>query len=98
MSEQEQLLEARTAPVRVQQFEEFTQLSARTNATLLRPLQARGDEQAAILQKLDFYRVVASGGRIVTLLGAFTLFVAILVLWYRRKQMPAGADAAPSPS
>lgn len=97
VTEHEQLLEAQTAPARMQQFEEFTQLSARTNASLLRPLQARSDEQAAILQKLDFYRVVASGGRLVTLLGIFTLLVALLVTWYRRRQPPTASPAPAAP-
>lgn len=91
--EHEHMLATSSVPARMQQYEEFTQLTARTNASLLRPLQAKNDERTAIVQKLDFYRVVESGGRIVTLLGMFTLAVAAIVAWYRRKLEPYARPA-----
>lgn len=83
--EHEQLLASISTPVRVQEYEEFNQLTARTNARLLRPLQAKNDVRTATVQKLDFYRVVESGGRLVMLFGLFTVVVALIVRWYQRK-------------
>jgi hypothetical protein len=82
------LLANGSLPARVQEYEEFNQLTARTNARLLRPLQAKNDVRTAITQKLDFYRVVESGGRLVMLFGLFTVVVALIVGWYQRKVEP----------
>jgi hypothetical protein len=91
VAEHQQLLAEGNLPVRNQQFEEFRELTGRTNATLLRPLQAGDDARSVLNDKLDFYRVVQTGGRILILLGLFTAAAGMIHSWYRQHmQQPAG--------
>lgn len=55
--------------------EGFEQLSARTNASLLKPFRVSFGRVSALEQKLEFYRVVKTGGRILAALGL------LLALW-----------------
>jgi len=69
ITEYERVVAAATLPPAGGTAEDFPELTARTRTTLLRALGPAGDEDTAVRAKLDFYRVVHSGGRIVTLLG-----------------------------
>ena len=82
--EHEQLLAAEAPPARVESFEEFRELDGRTNAALLRPLQGGNDAAAIINAKLDFYKVVQSGGRILMLVGLFCAAAGLIHSWYRQ--------------
>jgi LPXTG-motif cell wall-anchored protein len=64
-------------------FDEFSELTARTNATLLEPLHRGIADYSDAEAKLDFYRVVESGGRALVLLGL--LLIALAGLWQRRR-------------
>lgn len=86
VAEHEQMLAAGNLPARVERYEEFRELSAHTNATLLRPLQAGSDATSVITEKLDFYRVVRSGGRMLMLLGLFSAAAGMIHGWYRQRQ------------
>lgn len=55
--------------------EGFDQLDSRTNASLLRPFSVFAGRMSALEQKLQFYRVVASGGRVFCLVGALLILV-----------------------
>ena len=79
-------------PARVEQFEEFRELNARTNASLLRPLQAGDDARSVVSDKLDFYRVVLAGGRMLVLLGLFTTAAGFIHSSYRRHLQAPGND------
>jgi hypothetical protein len=91
-SEYDELLSTGKLPSAAEPFEEFRELDARTSATLLRSLQRGSDESALVNAKLDFYKVVQSGGRIFVLLGLFCT-AAGLVRSYR--QHVADRTAAP---
>lgn len=84
-AEYEDLLATGNIPAPTAHFEEFRELSAHTTATLLRPLQQGSDRHALITTKLDFYRVVQSGGRILVLLGLFCAAAGLIRSWYRQR-------------
>ena len=84
--EYELLLDARHMPANVADFAEFPELTERTNATLLAPLQRGGDESDFVSAKLDFYRVVQSGGRIIMLAGLFCAAAGLIHAWYRQRR------------
>ena len=92
-AEYEQLLANTSSPAAAVQFDDFRELNARTTATLLSPLRRGSDERRLISAKLDFYRVVQSGGRIFILLGLFCTAAGLIRSWYRRhlsEREPAG--------
>jgi hypothetical protein len=84
--EYEVLLAAGPLPVNFADFEEFPQLDWRTNATLLGPIQRGNDESTFANAKLDFYKVVQSGGRVLVLLGLFCAAAAVIHVRYRERQ------------
>jgi hypothetical protein len=84
-AEYEQLLAAGNLPTTVDDFQDFQHLSARTTATLLDPLQRGSDEYTLANAKLDFYRVVQSGGRMLMMLGLFCSAAGLIRLWHRRR-------------
>ena len=88
--EYEQLLAAGTLPTVTEQFAEFTELTARTNATLLTTLQKGNDEYTFVNAKLDFYKVVQSGGRLLILIGLFSMAAALIHTWYRQRVAERG--------
>lgn len=65
-------------------FAEFRHLTERTNAALLEPLRNRLTTRTVAEGKRDFYAVVLSGGRIITLLGAFLMVAS--TYWERRRE------------
>jgi len=91
--EHEELLAARTVTAADGNFEEFPELTARTNATLLRTLQRGSDGVSLINAKLDFYKVVQSGGRVLMMLGLFFTAAGLIHTWYR--QRAAERDVVP---
>lgn len=91
--EHEQLLAAAEPPAPSQQFDEFRELDAHTNATLLSTLQGGSDESATIRAKLDFYQVVQSGGRMLILLGLFSAAAGMIHSWYRQRVSERGGAA-----
>ena len=89
-AEYEQLLAAGNLPAPVEQFEDFRELDARTTATLLTALQRGADEYTIVNAKLDFYKVVQSGGRLLILLGLFCAAAGMIRSWYRQRQADRG--------
>jgi hypothetical protein len=65
-------------------FHEFAELTAQTNAMLLEPLHRGIADYSDAEAKLDFYRVVSSGGRTLALLGL--LLAVLAVLWARARR------------
>ncbi len=84
--EYEQLLAAGRLPAPAQQFADFPELNAHTTATLLQPLQRGNDAQMLAGTRLDFYRVVRSGGRMLILAGLFCA-AAGLIHSYRQRAL-----------
>jgi len=95
--EHEELLAARTESAPEGNFDEFRELNARTNATLLRTLQRGSDESTIINTKLDFYKVVQSGGRMLMMLGLFCTAAGVIHTWYRRRVAERDLASAPTP-
>jgi hypothetical protein len=84
-SEYEELLRIGKFPAPAAHFEEFRELDARTTATLLTPLQRGSDQHTLIATKLDFYKVVQTGGRILILLGLFCAAAGLIRSWYHQR-------------
>ena len=85
--EYEVLLAAGHLPANLADFDEFHELTARTNATLLNPIQRGNDESTFLNAKLDFYKVVQSGGRILILVGLFCAAAGLIHSWYRQRHV-----------
>ncbi|HVN84074.1 MAG TPA: hypothetical protein VMW17_04425 [Candidatus Binatia bacterium] len=66
-------------------FEEFTELDARTNAELLRPLQRGVDDEWLTATKVDFYKVVRTGGALFSLIGLGLILGASTAVRRRRE-------------
>ncbi len=92
--EHQLLLTDAQPPAPSQHFDEFRELDARTNATLLRRLQGDSDESTIIRAKLDFYQVVQSGGRMLMLLGLFSVAAGMIHSWYRQRVSERGRTAS----
>lgn len=76
----------------VASLEDFPQLSPRTNRTLLKRLD-RGDVDYTLADaKLDFYRVVESGGRLLSLGGMLLITGALVHLWRRGSWRSTAGD------
>ena len=90
--EHEQLLATVEPAPPAQDFDEFHDLNAHTNATLLRSLQRGSDASTLINAKLDFYKVVQSGGRMLTLAGLFCAAAALIRSWYRQHVSERGGS------
>jgi hypothetical protein len=88
--EQEQFLAQGNLPAPVQEFEEFRELTPHTNATLLRTLQRGSDASSVLSAKLDFYKVVQSGGRILILTGLFATVAGLIHSWHRQRLAERG--------
>lgn len=70
IAEHERLLAASRRVVHRATFDDFPNLTERTNASLLRSFHGGSDRAELAGVKLDFYRVVYTGGRLLFLLGA----------------------------
>ncbi len=81
-SEYEDLLATGNIPAPAAHFEDFPELDAHTTATLLSPLQRGSDQHTLITTKLDFYKIVQSGGRILILIGLFCAVAGMIRSWY----------------
>jgi len=73
-------------------FEEFTELDARMNADLLRPLQKGVNDQWVTATKIDFYKVVRTGGALFSLIGLGLILGASTAV---RRSREARAIVAP---
>jgi hypothetical protein len=73
-----ELLRRTEATVTLAPPDDFEQLNERTNATLLKPFRVSSGRVSALEQKLDFYRVVEAGGRVMTLLGLIVVGSTLL--------------------
>ena len=93
-AEYEELLASGDIPAPAAPFEEFRELDAHTTATLLRPLQHGSDRHTLVATKLDFYKVVQSGGRILILLGLFCAAAGLIRLWYHQRGEQESASEA----
>ena len=82
----EQLLATGKLHAPTASFEDFPELNAQTTATLLQPLQRGSDRQTLVGAKLDFYKVVQSGGHMLVLLGLFFTGTGVLRTWYRQRR------------
>ena len=85
--EYERLLETDSLPGSIEHLDDFRELDPHTSATVLNPLQRGSDEHSLVGAKLDFYKVVQSGGRMLTLLGLFCIAAALIRVWYRQRSM-----------
>lgn len=83
--EYERLVVAGKLPAPMEDVDEFRELNADTNATLLRTLQRGSVESTIAYAKLDFYKVVQSGGRMFVLLGFFAAAAGLIHSWYRQR-------------
>jgi hypothetical protein len=90
-AEYERLLATWSLPTPVDDYEDFEHLNARTATTLLDPLQRGSDEYTLANAKLDFYKVVQSGGRLLILLGLFCSAAGAVRSWQRRRLEERGA-------
>jgi len=83
--EYEELLARGPLPGNLATFDEFRELTPRTNAMLLNPIQRGSDESTFANAKLDFYKIVQSGGRVLVLGGLFCAATGIFRAWYRQR-------------
>jgi len=83
--EYEELLARGPLPANLADFHEFHELTARTNAMLLSPIQRGSDESTFANAKLDFYKIVQSGGRVLVLAGLFCAATGIFQAWHRQR-------------
>jgi hypothetical protein len=83
--EHEHLLAAGPPDTPLEHVEDFRELNPRTTATLLSALQRGSDAYTMINAKLDFYKVVQSGGRLLVLLGLFCAAAGFIRSWYRQR-------------
>ena len=86
----EVLLAGGPLPANLADFDEFDQLDARMNATLLTPIQPGSDETTFANAKLDFYKVVQSGGRVLILAGLFCAATGLFHAWYQQRYTKRG--------
>jgi hypothetical protein len=87
MLEYEALLRRGGAPPAVQDFDDFSHLTTRTNAMLLAPLQNVSIDYTFTHARLDFYQVVRSGGRMLMLAGMLLIATGLARSWYRQSAL-----------
>lgn len=97
IQQHERLLAASREPAHSPTFDDFPNLTERTNEQLLRSFQGGSDRAELAGVKLDFYRVVHAGGRFLFLLGALSLSIGVIQGMYRsRHNRQARAAASPA--
>ena len=94
--EYQSLLERGVAPAAVQEFADFSALTARTNAMLLAPLQNVSRDYTFTHARLDFYQVVRSGGRVLMLAGLLLIATGLGRTWYRQSTVERTARPGPA--
>ena len=85
-AEDKALLASGKLRVPVVSSEDFPELNDHTTATLLQPLRRGSDQHTLVSAKLDFYKVVQSGGHILFLLGVCCAAAGLLRTWYRQRR------------
>jgi hypothetical protein len=90
----EMLLAGGPLPANLADYDEFDELTGRTNTTLLAPIQRGNDESTFVNAKLDFYKLVQSGGRMLCLAGLFSAVTGLLHAWYRQRHTQRNATPA----
>ena len=99
IEEHERLLAAKRRAAHRAAFDDFPNLTTRTNEALLRGFQGGSDTAELAGVKLDFYRVVQAGGRFLFLLGSLSVGAGIIHGVYRsrsgRRRVEATAPASP---
>lgn len=97
-AEHEQLLANGNLTTTVGEFQDFPELNARTTTTLLSSLQRGSDRHSIVAAKLDFYKVVQSGGRILVLIGSFCAAAGLIRAWHNQRVTERGDLTSPSAS
>jgi hypothetical protein len=87
IAEYERALAMPAAPPAVEAAEDYPDLTPRSRATLLRALGPQASDDAAVRAKLDFYRVVHTGGRVLTLLGLCLAAAGLIRSWLRPRPL-----------
>lgn len=79
-------------------LEGFKRLTPRTNATLLERLHRRLGDYGVADAKRDFYTVMQSGGRLISVIGLLLIGIGLLQRWRERRlqRTAAGPPAAPA--
>jgi hypothetical protein len=77
----------------------FSRLTPRTSATLLDRLQPHFGDYGVAAARRDFYAVVQSGGRLITIVGMLLVGLGLLQWWreHRLQRMPARPSATLGP-
>jgi len=81
--EYERLLRQHRKVAVVDTYSDFEQLTEATNAAVLRPLQRTGGSFTMVTGKLDFYRLVRTGGEMMLMAGLFLAAVGAIHAAYR---------------
>src|SRR5215470_8111654 len=83
--EYNQRIDADTTIKRMGNLDEYPRLTAQTNATLLGRLHRGFADYTYRSAKLDFYQVVNSGGRFLSLAGILLISVTLVRSWLERR-------------
>src|SRR5262250_1573850 len=89
---------AAESPDRAGSLEGYTQLSERTNATLLERLHRRPRDYGVADARHDFYIVIHDGGRLIAVIGVLLIGAGALGRWREQRMRPPGdlPSAAPT--
>ena len=98
IDEHERILAARRRPTHRAAFDDFPHLTERTNERLLRDFRGGSDTAELAGVKLDFYRVVYTGGRLLFLLGALGVCTGTIRAVYRSRNGGGDVDVARHPA
>ena len=86
--------DADTSVQRVGSLDEYPHLTADTNATLLERLHRGFADYTFSSAKLDFYQVVNSGGRFLSLVGMLLIGLTVVRSWLERRGRPGAPSSA----
>lgn len=95
-AEYERLLEVRTSSPSPQARQDRGAAGSAWRSPLLSRIDLDETPSAAARSKLDFYRVVYSGGRLLALLGIFCALTGAIVFWYRQTRTQLATSAGDS--
>lgn len=81
-------------------FADFQRLTERSSATVLDSLHRGRKDYGANEAKRDFYTVMESGGRVITIVGALLIGIGLWRRWRHRdeSEVPASTPGAPRSS